>query len=275
MRSAERRSAACGTAVPLGTTPHRAGAALPAEAARLETVFPGLRRKGRSRSELFLAGCEPGPAERRSCLSLQGRAVSVHPVLELFKAGASHDLAPALAHGLALALCVAVLGGISGGHFNPAVSLGAWLVGGLSLPMLLPYCVSQLCGGVIGAALAKVGAAARRGCAGRGAAGGAVSGACMNPARAFGPALVANHWDYHWVYWVGPVLGSLLRHALSFSGAVSGACMNPARAFGPALVANHWDYHWVYWVGPVLGSLLVSALVRLLLGDQKTRLLLR
>lgn len=32
----------------------------------------------------------------------------------------------------------------------------------------------------------------------------------MNPARAFGPALVANCWDYHWVYWVGPMVAALL-----------------------------------------------------------------
>lgn len=39
---------------------------------------------------------------------------------------------------------------------------------------------------------------------------GAVSGACMNPARAFGPAVVAKHWDFHWTYWLGPLLASLL-----------------------------------------------------------------
>ncbi|XP_075437663.1 aquaporin-8-like isoform X2 [Ascaphus truei] len=64
-------------------------------------------------------------------------------------------LQPALAHGLALGLIIAILGGISGGHFNPAVSLGAWIIGGLNIILLLPYWISQLCGGLIGAALAK------------------------------------------------------------------------------------------------------------------------
>jgi MIP family channel proteins len=44
--------------------------------------------------------------------------------------------------------------------------------------------------------------------------GGPISGASMNPARSFGPALIANIWQDHWVYWLGPLLGAALGASL-------------------------------------------------------------
>ena len=40
--------------------------------------------------------------------------------------------------------------------------------------------------------------------------GGPLTGAAMNPARTFGPALVANFWTAHYIYWIGPIAGALL-----------------------------------------------------------------
>lgn len=44
--------------------------------------------------------------------------------------------------------------------------------------------------------------------------GGPLTGAALNPARAFGPALAAGNWGNHYVYWVGPLLGSLVAASL-------------------------------------------------------------
>jgi glycerol uptake facilitator-like aquaporin len=44
--------------------------------------------------------------------------------------------------------------------------------------------------------------------------GGPISGASMNPARSFGPALIAGVWQDQWLYWIGPLIGAVLGAAI-------------------------------------------------------------
>ncbi|CAM9649838.1 aquaporin-8 [Lampetra fluviatilis] len=191
---------------------------------------------------------------------------------------------PALAHGLALGLCIAVLGKLSGGHFNPAVTAGVAVVGGVNLRLVIPYWVSQLVGGMLGALLA-------RGVVGEEAFA-ASSGAAFVPpeSMALGRAVLAETFLSALLV-LAVVMGAVNERSASplapfcigfvvtvdilAGGSISGACMNPARAFGPAVVKNLWESHWVYWLGPFLGGLLIGALVRLLLGDRRRRILFK
>ncbi|XP_054036523.1 aquaporin-8 [Dryobates pubescens] len=181
-------------------------------------------------------------------------------------------LQPALAHGLALGPIISILGGISGGHLNPAASLAVWLAGGLNITMLIPYWLSQLCGGVIGAGLAKAVVEQE---SYRNSTGGAFS--IITSDEQVPSALVNEVIMTSFLFLVvcmgavngktksplAPVcIGFTVTATVLAGGSVSGACMNPARAFGPALLAGCWDYHWVYWVGPTLAALLVSGTVR-------------
>ena len=60
-----------------------------------------------------------------------------------------------IAIGLALALIIMVIGGISGGHVNPAVSFAMYLGGKLSQEDLIPYIIAQVSGGIVSLELHK------------------------------------------------------------------------------------------------------------------------
>src|SRR5437870_2175140 len=135
----------------------------------------------------------------------------------------SGPLGVALAHGVGMAIIVSMTMSISGGHINPAVTMGLWIANRFDGRLVWQYIAAQLLGAIAGAALGKAvsSEAPKIGGFGIGLAifvdilvGGSLTGAVMNPARAFGPALIAGQWDAHAVYWIGPLIGAGVAGAL-------------------------------------------------------------
>ncbi|XP_006637204.2 aquaporin-8-like isoform X1 [Lepisosteus oculatus] len=198
---------------------------------------------------------------------------------------AAGRLQPALVHGLAVAVLVACMAEISGSHFNPPFTIAIFLVGGMKLVMVVPYIVCQLIGGVIGAAMSKVMTSRQHYANATGAAFTILKREDELWGALFGE--VAMTCLVTMVVLLGAVNGKSKSPMVPFmvgctvivnilaGGDISGTCLNPARAFGPAVLANYWTYHWVYWVGPILGGILAAALLRVLLGDEKIRLIMK
>ncbi|XP_029540909.1 aquaporin-8a.2 [Oncorhynchus nerka] len=192
---------------------------------------------------------------------------------------------PALVHGLAVAVMVACMDQISGSHFNPPFTIAIYLCGGMKLFMVVPYLISQLLGGVLGAAMSKMMTSKENYANATGAAftilqsedqlAGAIFGeiamTCLVTMVVLLGAVNAKSKSPMVPFLVGcTVIINILA-----GGDVSGTCLNPARALGPAVMANYWTYHWVYWAGPIAGGLLAAGLVRLVLGDEKTRVIMK
>jgi len=170
----------------------------------------------------------------------------------------------ALAHGFALAILVAMTANISGGHVNPAVSLGLALAGKITIIRLVLYWVAQLLGAAAGAWALKVvttGEDLARHAIGVGNT--VLSAVLMEIILTFTLVFVvfatAVDPKKGTVGVIAPLAIGFTVLAQIFVGApFSGASMNPARSFGPALVALDFTNHWVYWVGPFIGAALAA-----------------
>ncbi|KAJ8387127.1 hypothetical protein AAFF_G00160670 [Aldrovandia affinis] len=194
-------------------------------------------------------------------------------------------LQPALVHGLAVAVLVACMAEISGSHFNPPFTIAIYLCGGMELRMVVPYVISQLIGGILGAAMSKVMTTREHYARAKGAAFTILQSEDQLAAAIFGEAAMTCLVTV--VVLMGAVnrktrsamvpflVGSAVIVCVLAGGDVSGTCLNPARALGPAVLTSHWAYHWVYWAGPIGGSVAAAALVRFLLGDKRTRVILK
>lgn len=193
-------------------------------------------------------------------------------VVMLSAAGASGIIGVALAHGLVLAIFISNLGHISGGHFNPAVTVGAWVAGKIETVRGALYVLAQLAGAAGGAGLLRALIPEH---IWKGTTLGATlvsHGAGITSGRAVGIEAVLTFFLVFTVFAVaiddrgvfkstgGLTIGLVLTFDILAGGFFTGASMNPARSFGPAVVSGTWTDFWVYVAGPVSGAVVASAM---------------
>lgn len=185
-------------------------------------------------------------------------------------AGGAGLVTIAIAHGLAIATMVTAVGHVSGGHFNPAVTVAACATGKMKPQEGLVYVVTQVVGATAAAALLRV----------------AVPATLWKPVNLGTPLLSTGISSARGVLieavltfflvWVifavavdgegafnkvaGLPIGFVILMDIMAGGPFTGAAMNPARSLGPALVSGSWSGAWVYWVGPIVGGLVAGIL---------------
>ena len=184
-------------------------------------------------------------------------------------------LGVSLAFGLTVVTGAYAFGPISGGHFNPAVSVGLWAGGRFPTALLLPYVVAQVVGGAIGGAVLYFIAS---GAPGFSTAGGFASngfGAHSPGGYSMAAALVCEVVMTFMFLMIilgtthkrAPVgfaglaigLGLTLIHLISIP--VTNTSVNPARSTATALFVGGWAIQqlWLFWLAPLIGAALAGA----------------
>ena len=171
----------------------------------------------------------------------------------------------ALAHGLALAIMITATAAISGGHLNPAVTIGLLVAKKINTQTAIQYVIAQCIGAIVAAALIKgvfpadILSAVSLGTP---ALGGGIT-----PTMGLVAEIIMTFFLVFIVYGTavskhsptkigGLFIGLTLTMCILMGGPISGAALNPARHLGPALVGGNLANVWIYWVGPVIGGIL-------------------
>ncbi len=182
----------------------------------------------------------------------------------------------ALAHGLTIAVMVSAMGHISGGHFNPAVTIGLLSGGRIKANEAISYIIAQLAGAVVGAVAAKAVIPSLLADAAK------LGTPIPAPGIEYGPAILTEIILTFFLVLVvygtavdkrapkvgGLFIGLAVTLDILGGGPISGASMNPARTFGPALIGGYWDMHLVSWVGPIIGGVIASIVYEKFLGKE-------
>lgn len=181
-------------------------------------------------------------------------------------------VAISFAFGLALIAGLYTVGRVSGGHFNPAVSLGAFLDQRISLTDMIGYWVSQVIGGVLASLVFAYVLSSD-------AVASTVTGFSDPPIDTFGAILgeaiftmifvmavlvLAKSTSYTKYLGMGLTLTAVHLVGLAFTG----ASVNPARSLAPAIVGGEFGDIVVYLIGPAIGAVLAWVLYKFVVeGD--------
>ncbi len=203
--------------------------------------------------------------------------VGVGAITADYISGASGLVGIALAHGLTIAVMASATAAVSGGHLNPAVTIGALAAGKIDGVNAVGYVVSQCLGGIVAAAMLKL-------CLPAAALESVKMGTpALGDGIGVGMGLLAEIILTFFLVFVifgtaidsrAPQVGALfigltVTLDILVGGPITGAAMNPARHLGPALLGGGLQHLWLYWVGPVVGGL-IAALVYHHILEEKT-----
>jgi len=194
-------------------------------------------------------------------------------------------LGVSLAFGLTVLTMAFAVGHISGGHFNPAVTVGLWVGGRFPASQILPYWVAQVAGGIAAAAVlyliasGKAGFDLADGFASNGYGEHSPGGYSLLAAlvaevvlTGFFLIVILGSTDKRAPAGFAPIaigLALTLIHLISIP--VTNTSVNPARSTGPALFVGGWAMAqlWLFWVAPLVGGALGGFIYRWL-GSEKS-----
>ncbi|KAH7125716.1 aquaporin-like protein [Dendryphion nanum] len=174
----------------------------------------------------------------------------------------------ALSFGFSLMVNVWVFFRVSGGLFNPAVTLGLYLIGAIS-PIRAVLCfISQMLAGICSAGIVSailpgpLSVATTLG-TGTSIAQGVFLEMFLTALLVFTIFMLAA--EKHKATFLAPIgIGLALFVAEMVGVFFTGGSLNPARSFGPCIITGVWPgYHYIYWVGPLMGTLLAFGMYRI------------
>lgn len=189
----------------------------------------------------------------------------------------------ALAFGLTVLTGAYAFGPISGGHFNPAVSVGLLVAGRFPAGSLVPYVVAQLAGAIVAAAVLYLVASGKAdfstagGFASNGYGEHSPGGYSMASALVIEVVLtfmfllvILGSTSARAPAGFAPIaigLALTLIHLISIP--VTNTSVNPARSTSQALFAGDWALSqlWLFWVAPIVGAALAGVVYKTLLAD--------